>query len=278
MGKKEWMKKAAVAALGISVLSAGLVVPHTANAAQPDEFMIVKCQNAKGTDATTGTTRLRLVTAVDSLDYKAVGFEVKSGSGKTESYETTKVYTSVKAGEGTIQASEFSKGASYLATCVIGDIQKADYENAIYVRPYTVANDGTKVYGTDRYARVSNGYDGTFSVAVRVNEKTGIGAGRVFASYDASKLEYVGYDAGTVFDDEPQVYDTGSQVRFVNNVDDVTKDVAADGMLINLNFKVKQYDASNKNTYTFTIEKQDFCNVAEEDVTIGSLAVDSAVK
>lgn len=278
MGKKEWMKKAAAAALGISMLSAGLFVPQTANAAQPDEFMIVKCQNTKGTDAGTETTRLRLITAVDSLDYKTVGFEVKSGDGKTVSYETTKVYTSVKAGDTKIQASDFSKGAAYLATYVIENVARADYENAIYVKPYTVTNDGTKVYGTDRYARVSNGYDGTFSVAVRVDEKTGIGAGRVFTGYDASKLEYVGYDAGTVFDDEPQVYDTGNQVRFINNVDDVTKDVAADGMLISLNFKVKKYDASNKNTYTFTVEKQDFCNVAEEDVTLQSLAVDSAVK
>ena len=71
----------------------------------------------------------------------------------------------------------------------------------------------------------------------------------------------------------------GNQVRCVSNVADVSKDATAEGILVNLNFKVKNYDASAAATArTFEVKKSEFCNVAEEDVTIDSLTVDSVKK
>ncbi len=278
MRRKDMMRRVAAVALGVTLTAAGLMVPQSAGTASAKEAfnMVVKCQNTKGTNGETASTKLRLITGVDSLEYKQVGFDVKVGENQ-KSYETTTVYASVNAEDKTVTAAEFSTGSAYLAVAVLENIDKASYNEGIYVKPYVVTLEGEKVYGVDRYVRVANGYDGSFSVAVRLNDTDGIGAGLAYIDYDSDKLEYVGYDAGTVLE-ETTVSDTGSQVRFVSNLADVSKDTPATGMLINLNFKVKSYDPANASTYSFNIAKKEFCNVAEEDVTVESLTVDTMTK
>ena len=272
------IKRITAVALGVTLAVAGVVAPQVKAAEPTKAAKIVKCQNVAGTTADTETTSIRLVTGVDSLQYEKVGFEVKIGNNEANTYDTTKVYPSIKANGQVVKAEDFDANAAYLAAIVLTDIPKASYDTGIYVKPYVVTLDGEKVYGTDRYARVCNGYDGSFSVAVRVDETDGIGAGLVFVEYDSENLEYVNYDDGTILE-EHMVATVGNQVRCVSNVADVSKDATADGILVNLNFKVKNYDASAAATArTFEVKKSEFCNVAEEDVTIDSLTVDSVKK
>ena len=276
--RKQIMRSMTAAALGITLAVAGITAPQ-AKAAEPAKAaQLVKCQILKSTTADTETTSIRFVTGVDDLDYEKVGFEVKIGDNKANTYETTKVYQSIKADGVTIKPEAFGEEAAYLAAVVLTGIPKASYETGIYVKPYVVTKDGKKVYGTDRYARVCNGYDGSFSVAVRADETDGIGAGLVFIEYDNENLEFVSYDDGTILD-EHMVAAKDNQVKWVSNLADVTKDVPADGILVNLNFKVKNYDASKPATArTFTVKRSEFCNVAEEDVAIDTLTVDSVEK
>lgn len=272
------IKRITAVALGVTLAVAGVAVPQVKAAEPIKAAKIVKCQNLKDTTADTTDTDIRFVTGVDSLKYEKVGFEVKIGDNEVVPYETEKVYQSIKADGVTIKAESFGEDTAYLAAVVLKGIPKASYETGIYVRPYVVTLGGEKVYGTDRYARVCNGYDGSFSVAVRVDEPDGIGAGLVFVEFDDDNLAYVSYDDGNILE-EHMVAKVGNQVRCVSNVADVTKDATADGILVNLNFRVKNYDPLAAATARkFVVKKSEFCNVAEEDVTIDSLTVDSAEK
>lgn len=280
MKRREMTRRVATVALGVTLAVAGFVAPGTAStvsAANLKQPLVVKCQNLTGTTAETPTTNIRLVTGVDSLEYKKVGFEVKIGTAKMQDVSTTTVYTSIIAGGKTVKAADFSEGSQYLAVQVINGIANADYDEGIYIRPYVVTMKDEKVYGTDRYVNVCNGYDGSFNVAVRVRGDKEIGAGLISVTYDSSKLEYVSYGGSLLA--EAEVYDAGNEVRFVSNVEDVTQNVKADGILMNLRFRVKNYNASNEKTeYTFKVSKAEFCNIAEQDVEGLTVTADGVQK
>lgn len=280
MKRREMTRRVATAALGVTLVVTGFIMPgsaDTAKAATLNQTLAVKCQNLTNTTAETPKTKVRLVTGVDSLEYKKVGFEVKIGDSEVQDVSTTTVYSSIIAAGKTVTAGEFSEGSKYLAVKVLGDIPSTDYEKGIYIRPYVVTKQDEKVYGIDRYMNVCNGYDGSFNVAVRVSGEKEIGAGLVSVTYDNSKLEYVGYDGSLL--KEVEVYDAGEEVRFVSNVEDVTKNVKADGILMNIRFRVKNYDAGNgKTDYSFNISKSEFCNVAEQDVTGLKVEADTVQK
>lgn len=280
MKRREITRRVAATTLGVTLAVAGLMVPSgadTVKAATLKQPLVVKCQNVAGTTANTETTNVRLVAGVDSLEYKKVGFEIQIGDSASTKQETAKVFTSIIADGKVINASDFSSGAQYLATTILSGIKKADYEKGIYIKPYVETKDGEVLYGTDRYVNVCNGYDGSFNVAIRVSGNKEIGAGLAYVTYDNEKLEYVASNAGTLLK-EVEVYNTGNEVRFVNNVEDVTKNVKADGILMNIRFKVKNYDPVKKSEYKFDIKKSEFCNVAEEDVTGLTVTADSVSK
>ena len=55
------------------------------------------------------------------------------------------------------------------------------------------------------------------------------------------------------------------------------KNVAADGMLVSLNFRVKDYDVVEK-TYSFQLNKIDFCNINESRINVGKVTLKSVTK
>ncbi len=232
----------------------------------------VKAQIGASVNADSETSSIRLLSGVDSLDYTEVGFYVTIGDSQ-EKYSTTTVYESVKAAGTDVAADAIIDGASYVAAIKLNNIANADFNEGVYVKPYWVDEAGNETVGTDRYVRVANGYDGSFSVAVRV-DGSDIGAGLVGINYDSAALDYVGYDAGTVLDEYAAAASNGV-VKFVANVEDVTADADADGMIINLNFKAKNATGiATADDYEFSVASTEFCNVAEEDVTDVSVSID----
>lgn len=253
-----------------AVLACGVYVAPAKAADTMDKG--VKAQIGASVNADSETSSIRLLSGVDSLDYNEVGYYVTI-DGTEKKVSTTKVYESIKAAGANVAAADVIDGASYIAAIKLDDIANANFAEGIYVKPYWVDAAGVETVGTDRYVRVANGYDASFSVAVRVSGSD-IGAGLVGINYDKDALEYVGFDEGTVLDEYAAAASNGV-VKFVANVEDVTADAAADGMIINLNFKVKDATGvADADTYEFAVASTEFCNVAEEDVTDVVVSID----
>lgn len=269
---KRLTKKVMAVALA-AVLVGGVYVAPAKAADTMDKG--VKAQIGASVNAESDSSKLRLLCGVDSLDYREVGFYVTI-DGTKDSVSTTKVYESIKAAGSDIAAADVIDGASYIAAVNLADIANADFSEGIYVQPYWVDNEGNETVGVDRYVRVENGYNGTFSVAVRVSGSD-IGAGLVGINYDSDAYEYKGYDCGTVLDEYAAAASNGV-VKFVANVEDVTADAKADGMIINLNFQAKNVTgvATVNKAEEFTVAEgvTEFCNVAEQDVTDVEVTVD----
>ena len=126
------------------------------------ELLRVKAQVTAGTTILSEKTSMRILSAVDSLDYSKVGFELKVGN-ITRTVGNNTVYKSltVNLGDGNTFAQTpveiFGKAAEYFKACVITGIPKVDFDTDIIITPYWYTLDGTKVTGTPTAKKVSQG-------------------------------------------------------------------------------------------------------------------------
>lgn len=245
----------------------------------PEDVLSVLCQNSNGTSEKTSITNVRLVTSTDSDLYQKIGFDIEVYGIKTSkySYETSKIYKTIKITNGNDSISvnantNFSKASNYFVTVKMVNIPNAGFNIAYLVRPYWVTLDGTKVYGLDRFARVRNGYDGSFSVPIRIaSPEKKVAASLMDVGYDNGELIFEGYDAGNIFDEYTCREKDGS-IKILSNVKEMDKNVPADGMLLSLNFKVKNYDVIEE-LYSFQFNKLEFCNLNESRINVGSVVL-----
>lgn len=127
-----------------------------------EDLLGVKAQVTAGTTILSEETSMRILSAVDSLDYSKVGFELKVDD-ITQTVGNNTVYKTltVNLGDGNTFAQTpveiFGKAAEYFKACVITGIPKADFNTDIIVTPYWYTLDGTKVTGTPTTKKVSQG-------------------------------------------------------------------------------------------------------------------------
>ena len=104
----------------------------------------------------TEVTKLRFVSTVDSLDYKQVGFTIEvireDGTSKGPRDVVTKdVYKKIAVNEGGVEfkkdPNEVHKDSKYFFTYTLTDITNNLFDNKIYVTPFWITLDGTKVCG-----------------------------------------------------------------------------------------------------------------------------------
>ena len=120
--------------------------------------LTVKYQLRNPTYATDSSTRLRVVTTVDSLDYASVGFILSyvrptTGIPVTRTASTQKVYVRL-AGVDSIGSFDyaptvFSDASAYFCAYAM-DLPSALYYTALRFQPMWTTADGTVVYGTAR--------------------------------------------------------------------------------------------------------------------------------
>lgn len=252
----------------------------------PENVLKVLCQNSANVDEQSNVSNVRLVTSTDSNKYQSIGFEIEVYGTTTSKfrYETSKVYKSIKitTGKDTISINanrDFSKESNYFVTVKMVNIPNSGFGIAYQVRPYWLTLDGTKVYGIEKYARVRNGYDGSFSVPVRVDAMSkSIVAALLFINYDDTNLEFEGYDEGTLFD-EYAIRESQGEIKLLSDIKQIDKNVIADGRLFSLNFRVKNYDKDElKKTYSFRLNKADFCDMNEKEINIENIVLRSVIK
>ncbi|MBQ8267796.1 MAG: hypothetical protein IJZ21_05370, partial [Clostridia bacterium] len=117
-----------------------------------------------------GTSTIRFVSTIDSLNYKAVGFVLSRsntaptiGGANCINAQYSVVYKEIWNG-GTklhIDAAKndttlgIDASAQYFYTCYVQNIPSSANETPIYVRPYYILKDGSVVYGEAATATVN---------------------------------------------------------------------------------------------------------------------------
>lgn len=241
----------------------------------PADTLSVKCQVAENTEGAK-SSKLRIVSTVDSLNYYQVGFEItvttEKGATKTISYDSHQVAEKIQATADGVNydytPNIFDVDSEYFTTVTVTNIPSESFTDAFYIRPYWVTRDNTKVYGTSRYARVEDGYENIVNVPVRVYSGDTIGTDySVAVSYDDAKYKdytYVGaygasstvdgiedlstYNGGDLFKQLTVTTDTENKTVTITPPADST--ATADGTLVNLRF---QYTGSLPSATRFAV-------------------------
>ncbi|MBQ8884763.1 MAG: hypothetical protein IJY62_00090 [Clostridia bacterium] len=99
-------------------------------------------------------TALRFVSTIDSLNYKGAGFVITI-NGVSKNVSVSTVYTSIKAGDSVLNATDVNAAAQYVFVYSIWDIPADQKDTEITVRAYWVEEDGTVVYGQSRVFTVN---------------------------------------------------------------------------------------------------------------------------
>jgi len=221
----------------------------------PSEVLSAKCQVSADTTSATSTSKLRIVSTVDSLKYSQVGFDL-GFKGKKMSYSTSKVFSKIEAATDGVaygfSPNIFDLQSEYFITATLINIKNEDFDEGILIKPYWVTKDGTKVYGVSRYARVEDSYLGIVNVPVRLYSDNLAASGTATVAYDASKLEYSdtysstliagntatsGFDNGYVFKSVTVSNNVAGESGTLTVSASSNEDVKTDGMLVNLRFK-----------------------------------------
>ena len=165
----------AMAILVLVVIGFSLIIDEKqtvfADGGNVDRNMLsVKCQILSTTTPESASTNLRMVTTLDSIDYKYVGFEVYlySNDGKTNndvsSGNMDKVYENIVASEQSGVAYTFSPqifgvDSKYFATYTLTNIKSGLFDNGILIKPYVIAtgdSTNTRIYGTSKYLKIED--------------------------------------------------------------------------------------------------------------------------
>lgn len=166
----------------------------------PAEVLSVKCQVLDGTtEGQTGKSKMRVITTVDSLQYESVGFDFYIEEIGYKNYTAKKVAKKIVAKDDAVNFNYspniFDLHSKYFTTVTVTGIKPEWFDNGFFIKPYWVTEDGTKVYGVSRFARVEDYYKEIINVSVRVYSDSKIETANVTVDYDQSKFTYYGTGA-----------------------------------------------------------------------------------
>lgn len=232
------------------------------------------------------STFLRVLSSVDSEDYKNVGLEILLGDGEKvlEVAPITKVYEGLKLSETDTEVIRpngvFGAAATYFTALNMEDISYKSFSSKIYIRPYWTTLDGTKVEGLAKNVRVEDKYSDYRYISVPVNLLTDgatpaeVAAGKVTMTYDATKFTVAKNDGNYRIDTgrlmSEMVYNVVESngvgtITFVGNLNTINTNIAADGLYANIRFiRNEGYSEATESDLALTKTANDFCNWGEE--------------
>lgn len=250
-------------------------------------------------EANVTTTNLRMVSTVDSLNYKEVGFNVYGreknqdgtysdwlmyGYGTANELKSTKAYTGLnvyqvgsngaleQVGAAKTPADLYGQDAEgfRFTTASLTGIPKEAYDTIVAVKPYWVTLDGTYVEGAGEFNRVQDGIDGIINISVNVREADPIAVGLLSVSYTPADFECVGVECGKVFEEMNYEIDTqNGTVTCVGNVSGSADNANPSEVYVNLRMKKTSSNnlAAGAATFNVNTNEESFCNIAEQFVT-----------
>ena len=221
---------------------------------------------------------LRLISSVDSKNYAKVGFRIllsnniEYGLGDRE---TEKIYTGLISNGKTITPQQiFGAKSSFLSVWRLdGIIDDCDAE-IIYVQPYWVTMDGTKVTGLAKFVHVEDSYMNYVSVPINLTTGEAVAAGTLDMKYESSVLTVKDVEYGNVFDKMADNKSEVGKIKFVGNASVVNQKVNANDIYANVRFTINdsaEYEGSGSGEFlNFTINNEVFCDWEEELVQINA--------
>ena len=129
----------------------------------PKEIMGIKAQIEAITGFGSDDSSIRFVTSVDSLKYQTVGFDFELNGQKLNS-ESNSVYKRLEAKGADDRVLNYTPSrlfhtmSKYFMACTVINVQNKDFGHGIFVKPYWITNDGTKVYGDQDMKTINMGY------------------------------------------------------------------------------------------------------------------------
>ncbi|MBP3677207.1 MAG: hypothetical protein J6I97_02560 [Agathobacter sp.] len=164
-------------------------------------ILSVKIQLA---DDVNGTKQMRVLSSVDSLDYKEVGFDVYFGNADVVEYKTIDVFKTIDATEGNVEYKYsnkvIDKASEYFISGTIKKINPEKLDTDFYIKPFWTTVDGTKVYGQGRMFSVNDGLNASaFNITVPGVENPGASSVNVTVGGKSATAEVVGYKDGNLF-------------------------------------------------------------------------------
>lgn len=233
------------------------------------DVLSIKCQILEETQADSYKTNMRILSTVDSLAYREVGFVVRRGSVQ-KTYPATTVYKRINAheygNEIGYNPTAFHETSKYFLSFNLTNIGNANFDNPFYLRAYWITPDGTRVYGVDRYARVEDGYLNIVNVPVWLNADASVTEGSVTVDYTCDNAElfelyttddYPGYDQGKVFSNVNISNDSANKKVTITATKEETA-VFAKGIFVNLRFQLKANTMPSVSN--FVVESSEFKN------------------
>lgn len=264
----------------------------------PANVLSVKCQNEAGLsanaeeEASKSVADVLLISAVDSLNYRAIGFELyritqdgqyykvttvgTDGGQETDwTYDYLKIHGQSWSGKdedpGYVKYTPkevFGGGAKYFTTWRLSKIASSNYKKIIGVRPYWVTMDGVKVYGLSRYMHVEDGYLNYINVPVNLHNAEDVAAGMLKFKYDTTKYELVseeaGIECGRMFEELTTMERTTGVIECVANASKA-EDRRSNTLYVNFRLKPVSGVSSGINTYDFDVYDECFANYNEEE-------------
>ena len=98
---------------------------------------------------------LRIIAAVDSLDYACVGFEISAQGGEVKTLTDKTVYAGVQTDEKTVFSSDFGIGDGFVFVLTVTGIPN---ETVICAKPFAQTHGGERVYAQNSTITVNNGH------------------------------------------------------------------------------------------------------------------------
>lgn len=244
-------------------------------------------------------TNLRIVSAVDSANYAAVGFNIygRHDNDKDGVYtewlmyrydaaskaESKKVYTGLQVykadAEGKLVADGTPKTPAdvfgpeaegfYFTTMSLNGIPKASYGTTVVIKPYWITLDGTVVEGLGEFNRVQDSMDGIVNVSVNLKDVTDIAAGMLNIKYDEQNFVYQEAECGRVFEEMDFAQD-GNTIKCIGNVSTVKNAAEPNDIYVNLRFVKTDANDLQLGQAEFTVEvlKEGFCDINEKIVDV----------
>jgi len=261
----------------------------------PARLAGVSCQVGVDAEEKNSTT-LRAVSAVDSTNYKAVGFNVygrqKNGDeiyewtmyeyGTESTAQSTKVYSGLQTYKYNSGKTEIVKDVVKQPEDIFGqdaegfkftvlnlsEIQSEYWGITIVIRPYWVTMDGTYVEGIAEFNRVNDSPNITstaniVNISVNLKDVSRIAAGKMSITYP-EQFTFVEAECGRVFGEMAFDADTTNRVvKCIGNITELKNVEKPDDVYVNLRFEVNSSVTAGESEFIVIIPENGFCDIDE---------------
>lgn len=239
----------------------------------PDYVLSVRAQNEDGTSQEDGIKNsVRVISSVDTVDYQNVGFDIWLANKTQLKKEggaliTEKVFDAILVENEKVYAKDvFGSTSQYFSVWRLDNIQDSNDSKIIYVRPYWITMDGTKVEGLAKYVHVEDEYLGYISVPINLSTGEEIAGGIVNLSYTSSSnskaWQFIGFETGRLLTEMSENHATTGVVKIAGNASAVNELVNADGIYANI--RLKNTDNLDASDLTFEATYTNFSNWKQE--------------